>query len=326
MSYKSTNFSKFISVLIAVLKYTFLLLGIVMAGISGYIEFEVFKGFLPKISYESLGLIIPLLLVGSLEISKIYLTFSNKMFGMSDDKNYGSSKKWFDFLRVFLIVLSFGCTILFTTHNLSSPNEKEAVMAIEAKTNSAYDRQIENVSKDFEAQIEKQIEPLDATINTQKQIMLEERKNTYANSQEFVGPRYREAERQLNIALEKRAKVIAAFNTSKTAAIIELNRQREEEIKQKSEAVFGSSDASNPMIASVLQIFNQQKEYPIGHYIVMVLIISLVISSSIEGVIWASLTMVAIQHGKSLELIKQHNEIKEQQEIINETLEDIINK
>ena len=96
----------------------FLFAGVVCGVISGLIEYEVFTELYQKVTTTHLPLFsIPLLIIFSLEITKIFLVFLDKQASLTNNEGYLRDRATFNRVRILLIGTSGLCPLIFSFYS-----------------------------------------------------------------------------------------------------------------------------------------------------------------------------------------------------------------
>ena len=250
--------------LIPIFYLVFIVAGFVCALISGLIEYLVVKDLFSESGLEFLkNISIPLLIVFAFEATKLFLVFY---------KDTADAKKgyYFSHMRWGLILFSVFCTLLFSFEKLNNPRKDEEIS-----------RQREIVEKEYQRKIDNKKERLaywEDILDKERATGIRER---YKNAEENV------------------ARI--------SAEIEELYEQMSNKIDAIEVASYSSKQTDNRLLSSALTIWVRAiyntDEYSPRAYIILAIILSLLISFSLEIVIYVSLRILAQTNPKSIDFI-----------------------
>lgn len=303
----------------------FIFAGIIAALVSGVIEYRVFSDLFPKHS-NLLMFSIPLLVVIVFETMKVFLIFLDKMYVVSSNSAYINIKikSWFSKGRGILITISVVSTLLFSFYNLHNPEYenllKKNIQYIESNFNS----ELQMLQNDYDNLERKIIEPIDEDIKKYEKRMAEQEKIRFRyNPEEFRGKGYNEAKKLKKESENKRIEELRNHQQARTLAIEELRQKKYDSIEKEKKSLKQSPDSSNKLISATLQVINSKASYPIWQYITMVVLLSCLLSLALEFSIWATFTILAINHGDFFRTLLNSKEAEHQHQIACESMETI---
>ena len=180
----------------------FLFAGVVCGLISGLIEYEVFAELYKKVTATNLPFFsLPLLIVFSLEVTKIFLVFLDKQASLTNNDGYISDRVIFNRIRILLISTSCICTLIFSFYSLYNPEyEKQLTEKTQELTNH-YTQQLEQIDTEFN----QRMAGIDTEVEMWRQRLDIEAQRVINGISE--GPRYKAYEKQYNQAVENRDKL-----------------------------------------------------------------------------------------------------------------------
>lgn len=315
----------FFKILVPIVYVAFIFAGIGSALVSGLIEYEVFAELFPKNIKESSNfyLSIPFLIVVAFEITKIFLIFLNKTYTESQNTAYLKSKRMFFGLRIALITISIVATLLFSFYNLHNPEYDNLLAKTKTEIEEDFMNQINRLNTSFDNQIDRQITPLNEDIQSYEGKMKTEENFKFKGRQEYRGPRYEEAKRLRTETENRRQQIIIELNKQRNQRISELNKLKNNKIEQQKSELKTSTSSGNKMLSATLQVINMEVEFPQIQYILVIGVLSLLLSFGLEYIIWASFTVLAINHGDYFEVDMQAKNLKSKHKVVNNSMEDM---
>lgn len=287
----------FMNQFICLVYILFLFAGVVCGVISGFIEYEVFAELYKKITGTGLPFFsIPLLIVFSLEITKIFLVFLDKQANLTHNEGYISDRVTFNRVRILLIVTSGICTLIFSFYSLHNPEYEKQLAEKTQEASSRYTEQLEQIDTEFE----KRMAGINAEVEMWRQRLDTEAQQVINGVSE--GPRYKAYERQYNQAIQNRNELRGELESNRLQQVKELNRAHEQKLTSVAESLKNSQTVQNKMLSATLQILNSGPNYPQWQYLVAIVFISLLLTVALESVIICSFRVLAIYHGELFEL------------------------
>ena len=275
----------------------FLFAGVICGLISGLIEYEVFAELYKKVTGTNLPFFsIPLLIVFSLEVTKIFLVFLDKQANLTNNDGYISDQGTFNRIRILLIATSCICTLVFSFYSLHNPEyEKQLAEKTQALKNH-YTEQLEQINTEFNQRT--------AGIDTEVEMW---RQRLDIEAQQVVngiseGPRYKAYEKQYNKAVENRDKLRGHHEETRLQQITALNQVHEQKLESTAEELKNSRTVQNKMLSAALQVLNSGPNYPQWQYLAAIVLISILLTVALESVIVCSFRVLAIYHGELFEL------------------------
>ena len=268
----------------------FLCAGGLCAFISFLIEYQVFTEFLKKVgSMGFLFSLIPLLCALSLEVSKLFLAFYLKHLTSSNNKVFSENKITFNFLkvlRVVLVIISFACTLVFSFYNLHNPEYKTQLEEGEREIINRHEERVKESVEGFNDKMNASRYEVDFW----KQKMIEESKTG-------IGPRFRETEKQYNVAIEKHEKNRSQYEAELSEKRQKSREKRDRELVNLEENLKSSRTAQNKMLSAMLQVISFSPNYPQELYTGIIFLISILLTFALETIIIGSSQVLAINHG-----------------------------
>lgn len=286
----------------------FIFAGIGCAVISGMIEYSVVSEILPKYSF-----IIPLCIVLSFEVSKVFLIYFNEKSILLKTKTK-EELSILILLRRGLVMVSAFCTLLFTFYNLYNPNHAELINKEIARETQGY----LNIRQQFVANQSKEkgemLEPYRAAIS-RVDSDLEREKNFRYSDGTYVGPRYKQILERRSESVENLNIAIKKISEQQNKDLAEFDKSHQLKIKTLEQEVLNNMAANakydNKIVAALLMTIWNQAEYPRSMYILISVIISLTISIGLEGVIYAAFKVFSMTPsdwlGNDIEIIQQNS-------------------
>ena len=334
----------------------FLFAGVVCGLISGLIEYEVFAELYKKVTGTSLRffsiplLIVPLLIVFSLEVTKIFLVFLDKQASLTNNDGYISDRVTFNRIRILLISTSCLCTLIFSFYSLHNPEYEKQLTEKTQELRNHYTQQLEQIDTEFN----QRIAGIDTEVEMWRQRLDIEVQRVINGISE--GPRYKAYEKQYNQAVQKRDELREHHESERLQQITELNRvheqklrnvaanlknsravQKRDELREHHESerlqqitelnrvheqklrnvaanLKNSRTVQNKMLSATLQVLNSGPNYPQWQYLVAIVLISILLTVALESVIICSFRVLAIYHGElfALNLFRKTTEQKMQ--------------
>ena len=275
----------------------FLFAGVVCGLISGLIEYEVFAELYKKVTGTNLSFFsLPLLIVFSLEVTKIFLVFLDKQANLTNNDGYISDRVIFNRIRILLISTSGICTLIFSFYNLYNPEyEKQLTEKTQALKNQ-HTQQLEQIDAEFN----QRITGIDTEVEMWRQRLDIEAQRVINGISE--GPRYKAYEKQYNKAVENRDKRRGQHESDRLRQVTELNQAHEKKLKSAAEDLKNSKIVQNKMLSATLQVLNSGPNYPQWQYLVAIVLLSILLTVALESVIICSFRVLAIYHGELFEL------------------------
>ena len=223
----------------------FLFAGVVCGVISALIEYEVFAELYKKVTATSLPFFsIPLLIVFSLEVTKIFLVFLDKQANLTKNEGYTSDRGTFNRIRILLIATSGICTLIFSFYSLHNPEYEKQLASRTQAAKNRYTEQLEQINTEFN----KRMAGIDAEVEMWRQRLDREAQRVINGISE--GPRYKAYEKQYNQAIEKRDKLRDQHETARLQQITELTQVHEQNLRNAAEGLKNSRTVQNKMISA----------------------------------------------------------------------------
>lgn len=269
--------------------------------VSAMIEYNVISEFYKKqISQNYFFWLIPLLIVLALEISKIFLIFFHKQAEVSNEPVYLNNRSQFMMIRVVLIAISFLCTFFFTFYHLYAPGLDNEVEKVKAKLDNQYTLILSKIDQDYQEALDNYQEDIDKwnKIVASETRRLANKSRTRYRSQFKALATY---ERKLKEAKETLAQMQPVLANTRTQKIAELDKWKQDQIAKAREQIANTPAAHQRLISTTLKIFNEN--YPPRLYIFTIFVITLLISSSLEFIIWAGPTFAVIRYGIMIDVV-----------------------
>ena len=275
----------------------FLFAGVVCGLISGLIEYEVFSELYKKVTGTSLPFFsIPLLIVFSLEVTKIFLVFLDKQANLTNNDGYISDRVTFNRIRILLISTSCICTLIFSFYSLHNPEYEKQLTEKTQELRNHHTQQLEQVDTEFN----QRMAGIDTEVEMWRQRLDIEAQRVINGVSE--GPRYKAYEKQYNQAVQKRDEQRGQHESDRLQQITELNQAHEQKLKSAAEDLKNSRTVQNKMLSATLQVLNSAPNYPQWQYLVAIVVISILLTVALESVIICSFRVLAIYHGELFEL------------------------
>ena len=302
--------SMFRQILIPLAVVFAVLAGVLMAGVSGLIEYYVLQQWLQ--TGAQVVMYLPLIIVLSLEGYKLFLHFSDAAFSQNQLSKYDvHATEKYRLLRLYmkwgLVAFSFVCTLIFTANAFYG--------AVPAMRDEAVKTEEERIEEYYAIQFEKDKETIEQSYQEALAAAHEkvDSAQEYFNSIQIVyTPRY-QYERTTAQKEEAREALVAAqkdYISAQTTARAEYERSVEElrdynkQLRDKeladSEVKFHTvyvSIGDNPYLNSFLLAFSEtffQRTYSRTAYFIWVFFISLALAALMEGVISLSQYVVTM--------------------------------
>lgn len=286
----NSPFKVMIETLIPFLSFLFIMASLASVIVSGLIEYQVISEFYQKhIDSSFFYVLIPIMIVMAFEISKLFLIFFHKQADISNVERYEKSRNQFVTIRFILIFVSFLCTFFFTYYNLYNPEFENQMSIIKEDINEQYNTILNKINQDYEDEMSRYQKQVDYW--TEK--LARESRNVGPGGVN-EGPIFRSYERKLKDAKETLAEMQVALSNQRNQKIAELENWKQAQIDKAAEITKASSVSHQQMIASALKMFNPN--YPVSLYVLSIFVITLLISMSLELIIWAGFTFVVIRY------------------------------
>lgn len=280
------------------------------ALVSGWIEYEVVKGLFSKNAE-----IIPVLIVVSAEVAKVYLVFLGKQYNKFEA--YNSWDQWLGkILRTALVVFSATATLLFSFYNLYNPDYDEALekntQALVKRHNSKAETLLQSQTQELELkqqaclnEKEQIAEKYQSQIDHWLQKMQAEENIRDANGN-FRGTDYINYEKHYNEAIQKRDAALSQIICNTDSLLAKHARERkaldaehDQKIDKTTEELKHSTEAANQYIANTLKVIYGGNDYPPQAYLFCIALLSILISIALELIIWMTFTVLSVNHGNS---------------------------
>ena len=289
--------SFFMNQFICLVYIMFLFAGVVCGLISGFIEYEVFAELYKKVTGTHLPFFsIPLLIVFSLEVTKIFLVFLDKQASLTNNDGYISDRTTFSRIRILLISTSGICTLIFSFYSLHNPEYEKQLTEKTQGLKSDYTQQLDQIDTEFK----QRMAGIDTEVEMWRQRLDIEAQRVINGVSE--GPRYKAYEKQYNQAVQQRDEQRGQHASERLQQITELNRVHEQKLKSAAEDLKTSRTVQNKMLSATLQVLNSGPHYPQWQYLVTIVLISILLTVALESVIICSFRVLAIYHGELFEL------------------------
>ena len=296
----------------------FLLAGVVCGFISGLIEYEVFAELYKKVTGTTLPFFsIPLLIVFSLEITKIFLVFLDKQANITNNDGYIGDRTIFNRVRILLILTSGICTLIFSFYSLHNPEYEKQLAEKTQAVRDRYTAQLKQIDTEFD----KRMAGIDAEVEMWRQQLDREAQRVINGISE--GPRYKAYEKQYNQAIEKRDKLRDQHETARLQQITRLTQAHERNLRNAAEYLKNSRIVQNKMLSATLQVLNSSPNYPQWQYLAAIVFISILLTIALESVIICSFRVLAIYHGELFELNLSRKTASQKMQDIASTVDDL---
>lgn len=310
--------SFFMNQFICLVYIMFLFAGVVCGLISGLIEYEVFAELYKKVTATNLPFFsIPLLIVFSLEITKIFLVFLDKQANLTNNEGYIRDRATFNRIRILLIGTSGICTLIFSFYSLHNPEYEKQLGEKTQAARNRYTEQLEQIDTEFN----KRMAGIDAEVEMWRQRLDREAQRVINGISE--GPRYKAYEKQYNQAIEKRDKLRSQHETARLQEITELTQAHEQKLRNAAEDLKNSRTVQNKMLSATLQVLNSGSNYPQWQYLTVIVFISILLTVALESVIICSFRVLAIYHGELFELNLSRKTTSQKMQDIAGTVDDL---
>jgi len=308
-------------VLVPLFYIFFILAGLACALVTSVIAYQTVVELFPK--NATVGIFsIPLLIVISFEVTKVFIIFLNKQYSDSKNEKYLINKSMFLTLRGLLIAISGILTLLYTFYNLDNP-ELDARLAQQTEIiNSANTQQRADINANFDRQITSINTSYDNQIEPFKDEMKAQEKFRFANG-EFRGPEWNAANQNVQQFNQKRNEALQANEQARIAALNNLTSQSVTQISDAETKLKSNNASSNKMINSMLSVVTFNPDYSKGLYLFTIFVLSVLISIAMEFVIWASFTVLAINHGDFFEIDLEMTHLNEKHSVASKAIERI---
>lgn len=311
-------------VLVPLFYIFFILAGLACALVTSVIAYQTVVELFPK--NATVGIFsIPLLIVISFEVTKVFIIFLNKQYSDSKNEKYLINKSMFLTLRGLLIAISGILTLLYTFYNLDNPELDTRLAQQTEIINSANTQQRADINANFDRQITSINTSYDNQIQPFKDEMKAQEKFRYANG-ELRGPEWNAANQNVQQFNQKRNEALQANEQARITALNNLTSQSVTQISDAETKLKSNNASSNKMINSMLSVVTFNPDYSKGLYLFTIFVLSVLISIAMEFVIWASFTVLAINHGDFFEIDLEMKHLDEKHSMATETIEGITNR
>ena len=217
--------------------------GVVCGLISGLIEYEVFAELYKKVTATNLPFFsIPLLIVFSLEVTKIFLVFLDKQASLTNNEGYISDRTIFNRIRILLISTSCICTLIFSFYSLHNPEYEKRLTERKQELKSHHTQQLAQIDTEFN----QRMAGIDTEVEMWRQRLDIEAQRVINGVSE--GPRYKAYEKRYSQAVENRDKLRGQHEESRLQQITELNQTHEQKLKSAAESL--TKFSSRPVYCS----------------------------------------------------------------------------
>lgn len=287
-------------VLVPLFYILFILAGIACGLVTSVIAYQTVKGLFPKDATVWI-FSIPLLIVISFEVTKVFIIFLNKQYSDSRNEKYLINKSLFLFLRGLLIAISGIFTLIFTFYNLDNPELEKKLDSKKVMINQSYDNQRNDINANYDRQIVNINNAYDNQIQPWKDEMKTQEQYKYSNG-EFRGPQWAAANQNVQQLNEKRNDALTKNQQARTKDLVQIEEKRIQAIDSIGKTLKTDNSSSNKMINALLEVITFNPNYNKGYYIFAICIFSVLISIGLEFVIWSSFTVLAINHGDVFEI------------------------
>ena len=308
-------------VLVPLFYILFILAGIACALVTSVIAYDTVQQLFIK--HPTVGILsIPLLVVISFEVTKVFIIFLNKQYSDSKNEKYIKNKSLFLFARGLLIGISAILTLLYTFYNLDNPELGAKLDEEKAIINQAQDKQRSDINANYDRQIVNLNANYDNQIQPFKDEMKAQEKFRYSNG-EFQGPEWRAANQNVQQLNDKRNQALTNNENERTKALARVETERMTKIKEAETNLKMDNSTSNKMVHSMLSVVTSNPNYSKGFYLFAIFVLSILITIGLEFVIWSSFTVLAINHGDFFEVDLEMKHINEKHGVASDTIDGI---
>ncbi len=308
-------------VLVPLFYILFIFAGLACAFVTSVIAYQTVVGLFPK--NATVGIIsIPFLVVVSFEVTKVFIIFLNKQYSDSKNEKYIPIKSIFITLRGLLIAISGIFTLLYTFYNLDNPELNTRLTEQKQLISSATTQQRTDINSNYDRQSTAINTNYDNQIVPFKDEMKAQEKFRYSNG-EFRGPEWEAANQNVTQRNNERNTALAANEAARIKALNDLNTQNTNSVNEAEKKLKTDNSSSNKMVNAMLEVITFNPNYSKGLYLFAILVLSVLISVGMEYVIWASFTVLAINHGDFFEVDLEMKHLNEKHSIASDTIDGI---
>lgn len=300
---------------------------------SGLIEYKVFTELFPKE-----GILIPLLIVGAFEVSKVFLVVLQKQESYLEYSP--SNRRWFSFLRIALIGISLIATLFYSFYNLDNPEYESQLQEARDRITLNHNQQIKEIRDRYASHIERVNNQCDKEMEMVRQQYQKEidgwkqemkKEERYRDSQgSFQGKRYqtylehyeRAKQQQLNAISQVQCNRDSLVQAEKNE-ILALATTKEQNLASITDTLRQSISSGNKFLSStIVVLYGHDSGTDIYQqaYRRWVIILSFLMSLGMELIIYAAFTILAINHGSALSFGNKTQKLIEQFQQAEETI------
>jgi hypothetical protein len=284
-------------VLVPLFYIFFVFAGVSCAIVTAVIAYQTVSDLFPK-DAKIWIFSIPLLIVISFEVTKVFIIFLNKQYTDSNNQKYLVNKSWFLFLRGFLILISGIFTLLYTFYNLHNPELSNKLSQEKIQIDQSFDKQREDIGKFYDQQIDVLNSDYDRQILPYQLEMKNQEKFRFPDGT-FIGQNWEAANRNVQNINNNRIAALAKNGEQRTSTLADIETKRIESIKNSEINLKSNNASSNKMINSMLEVVTDNPNYNKRFYLISIILLSILISFGLEFIIWGAFTVLAVDHGES---------------------------
>lgn len=274
------RFSIFIYDLLAAFVPLIVIMGtIVVASLSLVFQLDIFQGLVIEkhIIWMFYGAI-------AMEVTKWAFVF---LGGLDNNR----SKVGLKSVRVFLIAISVVCSILYCMHSLYNPRQEDVLAQKTAQVQELNAQEVARAITAFDRESDGIRSYYDEKLNTLFALREKEKLNVVGGT--FLGPRYKSLQSEIT-RLE--AELNAAFQDvegRRQDALSELSATLKQGLEEAKTQAYSFTESGHPMLVKALRTLNIGRDFSDMQYVILVLFLALLITASIESIIYRGFTYLA---------------------------------
>ena len=272
----------------------FILAGVASAIVSSVAEFEIIRAFYPQHGILDVTTF-AVLVVLVLEVVKVFLVFFNRAYSNANSESYAAVRPIFNSIRYTLVIISLISMQLFTLYGLNNPEYESQLARAQASLRASHNEHVGQINASFTSRKKDQFALDDADVQLWRAKMEFEMNNVVGRTWEgkYFGShkgRFEEAKKlqgdnQRQLEIER----LNAVSRQDSAFRTEL-----ETVKGRLKT---DPASQNRVLSAALQVINGGPEYGYWQYALAVMIVSVLLSVTLESTIWVVFTALAITYG-----------------------------
>ncbi len=267
----------------------FVTAGVVSVSASALIEYKVVSEFMSSKVDKSFSLV-AFFVVFAAEIVKVFSIYLNKWYTISEEESYTSGNIYKP-LRFALITLSVVCTMVFLFSELHNPEYEEQVNQAIQQANALYENRLANINADYE----QRLEGISSQVKFWQQELAKEVKNVQGRTS--IGARFEGYKLLYDESVRKLQSRRRRLEHERSERVGALERWHQQGIAKKKESLRTDTSSHNSLISDVLELINGTPLYPRQHYMLVIVVFSLLVSIVLELIIVYVFHVLAVEYG-----------------------------